>query len=364
MSDKKNKSSNKTEEKKIKTSKKDKDDSKSVELKTNQAKAKTTTKHSKTARSKPVKKASHEEEVLDKVLQNQKKQEVSLEKILHNPLTSFSVLAANSLILLILFVLTIVNLVQVFEINKENQELREELITLEKDLQSTESYMQFAQVQQGNLIETLSPVLEQLPQQQPEPETVQNLNAPDLQNEILLGSEDSKYIWIKYSDVQCPFCQQMHPDIKRIPEEKTNWSVVYRHYPLEQLHPGAEDYSQILSCTQSVDGNDAFWTMLDEVYAQGMEKSDLDTNTFIKIAEEKNLNSNRINDCYKNGDIKNQVKSEINQNISVIGSAGFGTPTGVMFNTETQEHKIVVGAIPFEQMLQEMENFEQGSGMQ
>jgi protein-disulfide isomerase len=43
---------------------------------------------------------------------------------------------------------------------------------------------------------------------------------------------------VEYSDFECPFCKRFHPTVKRLVDEskgQLNW--VYRHFPLDELHP-------------------------------------------------------------------------------------------------------------------------------
>src|SRR3989344_3220504 len=52
------------------------------------------------------------------------------------------------------------------------------------------------------------------------------------------GSADAKVVFIEYSDFDCPFCKSFHPTAKQIFDKyggEVSW--IYRHFPLEQLHP-------------------------------------------------------------------------------------------------------------------------------
>ena len=88
-------------------------------------------------------------------------------------------------------------------------------------------------------------------------------------NDHLLGNKDAKIVIVEYSDTECPFCKQFHETLHRIYDEygadgKVAW--VYRHFPLEQLHPKAPKEAEALECAAEQGGNDTFWKFTDMVY--------------------------------------------------------------------------------------------------
>jgi protein-disulfide isomerase len=82
------------------------------------------------------------------------------------------------------------------------------------------------------------------------------------------GSPDADITWVEYSDLECPFCARIHPDLIKLLTEydgKVRW--VYRHFPLSQLHPNAEGLARASECIAQLEGEDAFWGYIDHVYA-------------------------------------------------------------------------------------------------
>ncbi|MDH3282605.1 MAG: DsbA family protein, partial [Gammaproteobacteria bacterium] len=53
------------------------------------------------------------------------------------------------------------------------------------------------------------------------------------------GNPSAPVTLIEYSDFECPFCKKFHATAKKVLDEsrgQVKW--VYRHFPLDQLHPG------------------------------------------------------------------------------------------------------------------------------
>ncbi len=55
------------------------------------------------------------------------------------------------------------------------------------------------------------------------------------------GPANAKVTLIEYSDFQCPFCERHEPTMTQILQQyPKDVRLVYRHYPLTQLHPNAQ----------------------------------------------------------------------------------------------------------------------------
>ena len=102
---------------------------------------------------------------------------------------------------------------------------------------------------------------------EPEDSSVYSMAAVTGEDHIR-GSIDAEVVLVEFSDLDCPFCKQLHPTLKRLVDEydgRVAW--VYRHYPLEQLHPNAPLLAEASECVAQIKGNDAFWEFIDRYFA-------------------------------------------------------------------------------------------------
>jgi protein-disulfide isomerase len=81
------------------------------------------------------------------------------------------------------------------------------------------------------------------------------------------GNKDAQVLLIEYSDFQCPYCQRFHPTTLQVLEEyKDQVGFVYRHFPLDQLHPYARPAAEASECIKELGGEDAFWKFADKAF--------------------------------------------------------------------------------------------------
>jgi len=74
------------------------------------------------------------------------------------------------------------------------------------------------------------------------------------------GSLDAELFLIEYSDYQCPYCQSFHQTAKDAIESyegRVAW--VYRHFPLDSIHPDARPAAIASECIAKLGGEEAFW---------------------------------------------------------------------------------------------------------
>jgi protein-disulfide isomerase len=92
------------------------------------------------------------------------------------------------------------------------------------------------------------------------------------------GNIGAKVTIVEYSDLECPFCKIFHATLKQIMSEHTDGSVawVYRHYPLDSLHPRARKEAEASECAFAQGGNDKFWAYIDRVYEITTSNNTLD----------------------------------------------------------------------------------------
>jgi len=154
------------------------------------------------------------------------------------------------------------------------------------------------------------------------------------------GVSDPEVYLIEYSDYQCPFCGQFHPTTLQVLDEYSDKvAVVYRHFPLRQIHPQAEPAAQASECVAEIGGEEAFWKFTDYLF----ENQDTALNDFAKSANAIGINGTAVETCLTNEDMAGVVEEQYQGGIS---SGVTGTPGNIIMNKKG-EAWIIPGAVPF-----------------
>ncbi len=165
-------------------------------------------------------------------------------------------------------------------------------------------------------------------------------SAPEIGDDVYaVGPEDAKVTLIEFSDVQCPFCSRFHPTAKQIVQEYPNdvrW--VYKHFPLDSIHPQARPGAEAAECLGAQLGDEAFFSYLDALFAnQQLLSRDL----YIQEAVKLGANQNEFTNCIDNREMQDKVQADYQLGLS---SGVTGTP-GSFVNDQ-----VVRGALPYEQV--------------
>jgi protein-disulfide isomerase len=79
-----------------------------------------------------------------------------------------------------------------------------------------------------------------------------------------MGPDDATVTIIEFSDFQCPYCQRLAPTLTKIVEDYDDRvRLVFRQFPLRQLHADAEKAAEASLCAAE---EDKFWQMHDAMF--------------------------------------------------------------------------------------------------
>lgn len=155
------------------------------------------------------------------------------------------------------------------------------------------------------------------------------------------GAGDPEVYLIEYSDFQCSFCKSFHPTAQRVLEEYKNVAWVYRHFPLEQIHPKAIPAAEASECVASLGGNDAFWRFADLIFSDETYLDNLQS-----AAEKAGVSATAFKSCFDARKFKSRVESDYQAGVK----AGVnGTPANFIVNRKG-EVWLIPGALPFDQV--------------
>lgn len=171
-----------------------------------------------------------------------------------------------------------------------------------------------------------------------------SIPAPSTQDH-LRGNPNAPVTIIEYSDTECPFCKAFHSTLKQIMTDysgQVNW--VYRQFPIPQLHQRAMNEAEATECVASLNGNDAFWAYLDNIFQTTNSNDSLDPTLLPKMATSVGVNAANFNTCLASGRFAKKIEDSIKE---AIKAGARGTPYSVIIN-KNGDQQIVNGAEPYD----------------
>ena len=162
------------------------------------------------------------------------------------------------------------------------------------------------------------------------------------------GSSDAPVTIVEFSDFQCPFCSRFFE--QTLPELKENYintgkvKLVYKDFPLDNLHPNARPAHIASECA---DEQGKFWEYHDILFENQAEWNRLSSTDLSsqlnEYASTLGLNSASFDSCLSSQDIADEVNADTLQ-ASSYGATG--TPT-FFIGTEKDGFIKLVGAQPY-----------------
>lgn len=166
--------------------------------------------------------------------------------------------------------------------------------------------------------------------------------SPVTEEDHIRGSLEAKVFIIEYSDFECPFCAKFHPTAQQALEEYgDDVAWVYRHFPLDTLHPSARPAAEASECVADLGGNDAFWEFADYLFEN--QETALNGDGFVEAASEAGVVTDEFNECFESGKFEQIVEDDYQEG-STAGVTG--TPGNFIMNSNG-EVWIIPGAVPF-----------------
>jgi protein-disulfide isomerase len=125
---------------------------------------------------------------------------------------------------------------------------------------------------------------------------------------------------VEFSDFHCPFCRAAQPTLDALlARYPGQLRLVYRHFPLDSLHPQARRAAEAAWCAAQ---QDKFWPFHDELYKSGPETG---PDTLSRLATEAGLDKGRFDQCLASGKAGPAVEADVEEGtkFGVTGTPGF-----------------------------------------
>jgi len=160
----------------------------------------------------------------------------------------------------------------------------------------------------------------------------------------LRGSPDAPVKIVEFGDTECPLCKRFHPTLQRIVAEypgKVAW--VFRHYPVDEIHPKARKEAEATECAAELGGNDKFWAYLDRLYEITPSNDRLDPAELPRIAAHVGLDQKSFAQCLASGRHAQRVAEDV---ADALAAGATGTPYTVVIAPNGRLFAIL-GAQPY-----------------
>ncbi len=195
----------------------------------------------------------------------------------------------------------------------------------------------------GSVAQEPSPTPPQPTADRGSPQNVKAVNGQD----HVFGEPSAEVKIIEFSDLECPFCKDFHPTMKKLIDEyqgKVAW--VYRHFPLDSIHPKARKEAEATECAVELGGNDKFWAYVDRLFEVTPSNNGLDVEKLPEIAAYIGLDGSKFETCLSSGKYAQAVAEDF---ADARSSGGRGTPYSIVLTKDGRKLPIN-GTVPYEQL--------------
>ena len=149
-----------------------------------------------------------------------------------------------------------------------------------------------------------------------------------------MGPADAPVTIVEFSDFQCPYCQRAQPVLRSIAEkypEKVR--IVYRHLPLESIHPQARAGAEASAC--AADGG-RFWEYHDLLFANPRAMSQPDLRRY---AEQVGLEAEAFDACLSSRKHAAAIDADVREAsaVGITGTPAFVVNGIVLFGLQSEE---------------------------
>lgn len=140
----------------------------------------------------------------------------------------------------------------------------------------------------------------------------------NIEKAFVKGSRSSPVVLVEFADYECPYCQKINPQLKKLEADYTNQiAIAYKDLPLP-MHHKAEKAAEAARCAGD---QGKFWEMHDVLFASNL----LQLDELKEHARVLKLDTGQFDQCLDNGvhtaDVKNDL--EEGKGLGLTGTPSF-----------------------------------------
>lgn len=156
------------------------------------------------------------------------------------------------------------------------------------------------------------------------------VSLPDADDHIR-GNPNAPIVMVEFSDFDCPFCKRFHTTMNSVIGgrygQNGDLAWVYRHLPIQNLHPNAPAVAHASECVAEQGGNELFWEFNDLYFEGQGEVEDVD----VILAQLDRLDADAYTACMDESRYVEKIQSDMNE---AANAGGTGTPFSVFVFAE------------------------------
>lgn len=138
-----------------------------------------------------------------------------------------------------------------------------------------------------------------------------------------LGSPSAPHTIVEFVDLKCPNCRTAEPIIRQVAARYGNTvKIIFRHFPIESLHPGASDLATLAYCA----GEQGRYPIVEQLLFRDQDTlpEQITADNVIQIANEAGLDRTNLASCLKASTTQTEIQRDLADGIR-FGVRG--TPT-------------------------------------
>lgn len=127
------------------------------------------------------------------------------------------------------------------------------------------------------------------------------------ENSYALGPADAPITLVEFSDYQCPYCRRWHAEVYEplLAAYPGKIRFVYRHLPLDSIHPEAIPAAEAAMCAGE---QDAFWPFHEKLFSS----ESLGSQIYIEYAQDLGLDMKTFEACVADRKYQEAVATDTN----------------------------------------------------
>jgi len=131
------------------------------------------------------------------------------------------------------------------------------------------------------------------------------------------GPADARIVIVEFGDFQCPSCRQLDLVLRKLLPEYPQVRLVFKDFPLEQIHPWAMTAALVGRCAYQQD-NDTFWKVHDLIYDnQDRITPETAYDKLLQLGADAGLNPTTLRACVSAPETVDSVRKGIAEGISL-----------------------------------------------